>query len=75
MLRETDGGFVSLDLVSGDSIKRISNVCGRASVVFDKGVDNVVFWNGQELCVFSDGKITKIPGFESEIVPAEVIAS
>lgn len=74
MLRETDGGFVSLDLVSGDSIKRISNVCGRASVVFDKGVDNVVFWNGQELCVFSDGKITKIPGFESEIVPAEVIA-
>ncbi len=75
MMRETGTEFVSLDLVSGDSIKRIANSCGSASVVFDKTVENVIFWNGSELCVYSNGKITKIPGFENEIVPAEVIAS
>jgi len=74
MVRRLKDSFdVSLDYVEGDSIKRIVNIC-NSKIIFDKQMNNVLFWNEGKLYVYRDGQITVAGEFDNNIVETLVVA-
>ena len=63
---------VSLDYASSGVLKRISGDCFGESVVFDKKLENVIYYSGGALYVFTGDQNYKVGTFAEKTVPVPV---
>lgn len=74
MMKDTDKpGMVSLDIVDGDQITRISSEC-LPNVAFDKKLEGIIYKNQEELFLFENGKSISLGKFIGEIEEVPVLA-
>ncbi|MBP1588042.1 MAG: hypothetical protein ILO53_06550 [Clostridia bacterium] len=73
LLRENDQpDRVSLDFSSASVLKRITGDCVKASIVFDKNIEHVVYYGSGALYVYTEGESVLVAEFEQETLPVPV---
>ena len=71
---KASGSSVSLDFSNSGVLKRISGDCVMSSVVFDKKIENVIYYGGGTLYLYSGGENFTVGTFSEVTVPVPVFA-
>ncbi len=68
-----DSSFMSLDLVNGSTVTRITNSCNPSCVVYDKEFENIIYYDKGGLYVVKKGTRTLIAEFTDVVRPVNVL--
>lgn len=69
----TGSNLCSLDIHNGDTEKRITNSCLPSSIVYDKKISTIIYYNNGTLYSYIDGVRTEISDFEKAVIPVAVL--
>lgn len=73
-LRDIEGRSVmSLDLVNGTTVKRITNSCDSSCIVYDKDLTNFIYYDKGTLYAVKNGTRTAIADFSDVVRPINVL--
>ncbi|MCR5055396.1 MAG: hypothetical protein K6B54_00605 [Clostridia bacterium] len=68
-----DRSVMSLDLVNGSTVTRITNSCNPSCVVYDKEFENIIYYDRGALYVVKNGTRTLIDEFTDVVRPVNVL--
>ncbi len=63
----------SIDLVDGNTITRITNSCKPSCIVYDKKIENVIYFDKNTLYAVRNGVRTAIADYSEDVKPVSVL--